>query len=190
MAINPEELVETINFTLNGESVSAEQGDTLLDVAKQQGIEIPHLCYSDREGADGNCRACMVEIDGERVLAPSCCRQPTEGMNVQSNSERAVKSQKMVVELLKSDVSEQPHTLNSELDYWAGKLDISLPRFEARKQPEADISHPAIAVNMDACIQCTRCVRACRDVQNNDVIGLASRGSHSSIVFDFDDPMG
>ena len=190
MAINPEELVQTIDFTLNGESVTAEQGDTLLDVAKQQGIEIPHLCYSDRQGADGNCRACMVEIDGERVLAPSCCRQPTEGMNVQSNSERALKSQKMVVELLKSDVSEQPHTLHSELDYWAGKLDLGLPRFEARHQPQADISHPGIAVNMDACIQCTRCVRACRDEQNNDVIGLASRGSHSSIVFDFDDPMG
>ena len=180
----------TINFTLNGEAVVAEQGQTLLDVAKQQGLEIPHLCYSDRQGADGNCRACVVEIDGERVLAPSCCRQPSEGMNVQSNSERAVKSQKMVLELLKSDVSEKPHTLNSELDYWASKLDVGLPRFEARHQPKADISHPGITVNMDACIQCTRCLRACRDEQNNDVIGLAMRGSHSEIVFDLDDPMG
>ena len=180
----------TINFTLNGEAVVAEQGQTLLDVAKQQGLEIPHLCYSDRQGADGNCRACVVEIDGERVLAPSCCRQPSEGMNVQSNSKRAVKSQKMVLELLKSDVSEKPHTLNSELDYWASKLDVGLPRFEARHQPKADISHPGITVNMDACIQCTRCLRACRDEQNNDVIGLAMRGSHSEIVFDLDDPMG
>ena len=114
MAINPEELVQTINFTLNGQAVVAEEGETLLDVAKQHDIDIPNLCYSDRQGSDGNCRACMVEIDGERVLAPSCCRQPTEGMNVQSNSERAVKSQKMVLELLKSDVSEQPPTLNSE----------------------------------------------------------------------------
>ena len=115
----------TINFTLNGNAVVAEQGQTLLDVAKQQGIEIPHLCYSDRQGADGNCRACMVEVDGERVLAPSCCRQPSEGMNVQSNSERAIKSQKMVLELLKSDVSEKPHTLHSELDYWASKLSLT-----------------------------------------------------------------
>ena len=180
----------TINFTLNGNAVIAEQGQTLLDVAKQQGIEIPHLCYSDRQGADGNCRSCMVEVDGERVLAPSCCRQPSEGMNVQSNSERAVKSQRMVLELLKSDVSEKPHTLNSELDYWAGKLEIGLPRFEARHQPKSDVSHPGIAVNMDACIQCTRCVRACRDEQNHDVIGLAMRGTHSQIVFDLDDPMG
>jgi len=179
-----------INFTLNGKAVVADDGQTLLDVAKQQGIEIPHLCYSERQGADGNCRSCMVEVDGERVLAPSCCRQPAEGMNVQSNSERAVKSQKMVLELLKSDVSEKPHTLNSELDYWASKLEVGLPRFEARHQPKADISHPGIAVNMDACIQCTRCVRACRDEQNHDVIGLAMRGTHSQIVFDLDDPMG
>lgn len=190
MAINPKELEQTISFTLNGKTVEAYEGDTLLDVAKQQGIEVPHLCYSDRQGADGNCRACVVEIDGERVLAPSCCRYPSNGMNVQTNSERAVKSQKMVLELLKSDVSEQPHTLNSELDYWATKLDLGLPRFEARHQPKTDASHPGITVNMDACIQCTRCVRACRDEQNNDVIGLAMRGTHSQIVFDLDDPMG
>ena len=159
-------------------------------MAKQQNIDIPHLCYSDRQGADGNCRACMVEIDGERVLAPSCCRTPTEGMMVQSDSERAIKAQSMVIELLKSDVSEQAHTLNSELDYWASKLNVSLPRFEARIQPECDASHPGITVNMDACIQCTRCVRACRDEQNNDVIGLAMRGTHTQIVFDLDDPMG
>ncbi len=190
MAINPKELEQTISFTLNGQPVEAFQGDTLLDVAKAQGIEVPHLCYSERQGDDGNCRACVVEIDGERVLAPSCCRQPSEGMNVQTNSERSLRSQKMVLELLKSDVSEQPHTLHSELDYWAGKLDVGLPRFEARNQPQQDISHPGIAVNMDACIQCTRCVRACREEQNNDVIGLAMRGHHTSIVFDFDDPMG
>ena len=190
MAINPEEITQIVNFTLNGEALSADVDETILDVAKRNGVAIPHLCYSDREGSDGNCRSCMVEIDGERVLAPSCCRQPTEGMNIQSNSERAVKSQKMVLELLKSDVSEQPHTLNSELDIWAGKLDLGLPRFEARHQPACDVSHPGIAVNMDACIQCTRCLRACRDEQNNDVIGLAFRGSHASIVFDLDDPMG
>ena len=190
MAINPEELTQTVSFTLNGQAVTAAEDETILDVAKRQGVEIPHLCYSDRQGADGNCRACMVEIDGERVLAPSCCRTANENMVVNSTSERAIQSQKMVLELLKSDVSEQPHTLNSELDYWAGKLDLGLPRFDARKQPEADLSHPGIAVNMDACIQCTRCVRACRDEQNHDVIGLAMRGSHASIVFDLDDPMG
>lgn len=190
MAINPEIESELIAFDLNGKKVFAEQGETILQTAQRHGVEIPHLCYSERQGQDGNCRACMVEIDGERVLAPSCCRYPSEGMKVSSKSERAVTSQKMVLELLKSDVSEQPHTLNSELDYWAGKLEVSTPRFKPRQQPKADVSHPAIAVNMDACIQCTRCLRACRDEQNNDVIGLAMRGHHTEIVFDLDDPMG
>lgn len=182
--------VETVEITLNGLTVAAREDETLLEVAKRQGVEIPHLCYSEREGKDGNCRACMVEIDGERVLAPSCCRYPQEGMQVNSESERALHSQKLVLELLKSDVSEKPHTLNSELDYWAGKLNLSTPRFKPREQTQPDLSHPGIAVNMDACIQCTRCLRACRDEQNNDVIGLARRGHHTEIVFDFDDPMG
>ncbi|EEF79670.1 formate dehydrogenase subunit alpha [Methylophaga thiooxydans] len=190
MAINPNIENELVSFNLNGEAVFAEEGETILQAAQRHGVEIPHLCYSERQGQDGNCRACMVEIDGERVLAPSCCRYPSEGMKVDSQSQRALHSQKLVLEMLKSDVSEQPHTLNSELDYWAGKLEISTPRFKPRKQAPADLSHPGIAVNMDACIQCTRCVRACRDEQNNDVIGLAMRGNHTEIVFDLDDPMG
>jgi len=142
--------------------------------------------------ADGNCRACVVEVEGERTLAPSCCRSATPGMKVKTASERAVKSQKMVLELLKSDIpkqAESPYTLDSELDKWVKKLQVGEPRFESRHQPEADLSHPAIAVNMDACIQCTRCLRACREEQMNDVIGFANRGSHAEIVFDIADPM-
>lgn len=190
MASQLQESIEMVEFTLNGQSVSARADETILLAAQRLGIEIPHLCYSEREGQDGNCRSCMVEIDGERVLAPSCCRYPSNEMKIQTNSERAVHSQKMVLELLKSDVAEKPHTLNSELDYWAGKLEVSRPRFAPRKQAAPDLSHPGIAVNMDACIQCTRCLRACRDEQNNDVIGLAMRGHHTEIVFDLDDPMG
>jgi formate dehydrogenase major subunit len=189
MATQLDTQTEMVSFLLNGQEITAPAEQTLLETAKQQGIEIPHLCYSERQGQAGNCRACVVEVEGERVLAPSCCRYPAEGMKVDTSSPRALKSQRMVLELLKADVSEQPHTLNSELDYWANKLEIGLPRFEARQQPKADLSHPGIAVNMDACIQCTRCLRACRDEQNNDVIGLAMRGHHASIVFDLDDPM-
>lgn len=190
MATQLQDSVEMVEFTLNGQKISARADETILKAAEREGIEIPHLCYSEREGQDGNCRACMVEIDGERVLAPSCCRYPGNDMKVQTNSERALHSQRMVIELLKSDVSEKPHTLHSELDYWASKLEVSTPRFKPRKQVAPDLSHPGIAVNMDACIQCTRCLRACRDEQNNDVIGLAMRGSHTEIVFDLADPMG
>ena len=139
---------------------------------------------------DGNCRTCMVEIKGERVLAPSCCRYPKDGMEITTNSARALTSQKMSIELLLSDVPERSYTLNSELDLWARKLGVGKPRFAPRHQPVEDLSHPAMSVNLDACIQCKRCVRACREEQVNDVIGYAFRAGESKIVFDFDDPMG
>jgi formate dehydrogenase major subunit len=179
-----------VSFTLNGTTVVCGSDETILDVAQQHGVEIPRLCYMEGMRPDGNCRTCMVEIKGERVLAPSCCRYPKEGMEVTTNSARAVTSQKMSIELLLSDLPETSYTLNSELEIWARKLSIGKPRFTARPQLVADLSHPAMAVHLDACIQCKRCVRACREEQVNDVIGYAFRGGDSKIVFDFDDLMG
>lgn len=194
MAANPKLMNEkAISFKLNGKDIEAYGDETILQTAKRNEVEIPHLCYKEGYRSDGNCRVCMVEIDGERVLAPSCCRQPTEGMEVNSDNERATKSQKMVLELLLSDMPQQgksPYKLNSELDFWADKLDVYNPRFEAREQPKPDLSHIAIAVNLDACIQCTRCIRACREEQVNDVIGMTMRGKHAEIVFDMAEPMG
>ncbi|WP_240804853.1 formate dehydrogenase subunit alpha [Cupriavidus oxalaticus] len=132
----------------------------------------------------------MVEIQGERALAPSCCRYPADGMQVQTESERARRAQRTVLELLQSDMPETEYTRHNELDQWAAKLEVGKPRFAPRERVAADLSHPAIAVNLDACIQCTRCLRACRDEQVNDVIGLALRGDEARIVFDMDDPMG
>jgi formate dehydrogenase major subunit len=194
MVANPKYIPEsTVKFTLNGRIVEALPGETILQAAKRAGVEIPYLCYKDGYRPDGNCRACMVEIKGERLLAPACWRKPSEGMEVRSDSDRALSSQKMILELLLSDMPGQgpsPYTLNSELDYWADKLRVHRPRFPAREPPPPDLSNPAIAVNLDACIQCTRCVRACREEQVNDVIGYAFRGHHSAIVFDLGDPMG
>jgi formate dehydrogenase major subunit len=179
-----------VSFTLDGRAVVARADTTILQSAADHGIDIPRLCYMDGMRPDGNCRVCMVEIKGERVLAPSCCRSPKDGMEITTNSDRVLLSQRMSVELLLSDVPEASYTLNSELDYWAKKLGVGKPRFNERPQPREDLSHPAIAVHLDACIQCKRCVRACREEQVNDVIGYASRSAHSKIVFDFDDPMG
>jgi formate dehydrogenase major subunit len=179
-----------VSFLLNGKAVDFHAGETILVAAQRHGVEIPRLCYMDGMRPDGNCRTCMVEIKGERVLAPSCCRYPKEGMEVTSNSARALTSQKMSVELLLSDVPERSYKPNSELALWAKRLSIGKPRFAPRHQPAEDLSHPAMAVNLDACIQCTRCVRACRELQVNDVIGYAFRAEHSKIVFDLDDPMG
>jgi formate dehydrogenase major subunit len=179
-----------IEFKLNGQTVVGRPDEPIITTAQKHGVAIPHLCHGGNQRSDGNCRACVVEIKGERTLAPSCCRYPTAGMEVTSDSARALASQKMVLELLLSDMTEKSYTRENKVAFWAGKLNVGQPRFEAREQPKADLSHPAIAVNLDACIQCTRCVRACREVQVNDVIGYAYRGERSVPVFDFDDPMG
>jgi formate dehydrogenase major subunit len=179
-----------IEFKLNGQTVIGRPDEKIIETAQKHGVEIPHLCHGGNQRSDGNCRACVVEIKGERALAPSCCRFPTAGMEVTTNSPRALTSQKMVLELLMSDMPEEQYSRDNKLAGWAKKLGVGTPRFSAREKVKADVSHPAIAVNLDACIQCTRCVRACREVQVNDVIGYAGRGSDSKIVFDFDDAMG
>ncbi|HVP87341.1 MAG TPA: formate dehydrogenase subunit alpha [Casimicrobiaceae bacterium] len=189
MKIDPKE-VGSVSFSLNGVSVTALGDETIIQAADRLNVPIPRLCYKPGYRPDGNCRACMVEIKGERLLAPSCCRRPTAGMEVTSTSARAVHAQKMIVELLASDMSAKAYRNDSELAFWQRALGVDKPRFAPRKQPAADVSHPAMAVNLDACIQCTRCVRACREEQVNDVIGYAFRGAHSKIVFDLDDPMG
>lgn len=180
----------SIAFTLDDRAVSAEGGETLLDVARREGIAIPTLCFSDGLAPAGNCRACVVEVDGERTLAASCCRAPREGMVVHTASERARRSQRLVLELLQADLPEAGFTRHNEVDQWAERLGLGRPRFAPRERVVADATHPAIAVNLDACIQCTRCLRACRDVQGNDVIGLSFRGEQAQISFDLGDDLG
>ncbi len=185
---------DPVRFTLDGRVVTAAPDETIWQAAKRHGVDLPHLCYTPEPGyrADGNCRVCMVEIEGERVLAASCIRKPTEGMVVGAATERAVRARNMVMELLIADQPpiESSHDPKSELWDWAEAMGQTDSRFPARRAPAPDLSHGAMAVNLDACIHCTRCVRACREVQVNDVIGMAGRGARNKIVFDFDDPMG
>ncbi|MFN3351515.1 2Fe-2S iron-sulfur cluster-binding protein, partial [Pseudorhodoplanes sp.] len=197
MTQNPKHIhgEKCVTFILDGRQVHAHEGETIWQVAKREGIDIPHLCYSPEPGyrADGNCRACMVEIEGERVLAASCIRKPTEGMKVNVSNHRAETARKMIFDLLVSDQPERAtsHDPASKFWSWADRMGIETGRFpEREKKPAPDRSHVAMAVNLDACIQCNLCVRACREVQVNDVIGMAGRGHHEKIVFDFDDPMG
>jgi len=186
-----------ITFTLDGKQVTASTEESIWDVAKRQGTLIPHLCHKDANGyrADGNCRACMVEVEGERVLAASCVRKPTEGMVVNSQNERSVTARKVVVELLLSDQPEEQHAHDKSSHLWsmAKMQNLSESRFpaiEKQRVPLLDDSHLAMSVNLDACIHCNLCVRACREVQVNDVIGMSGRGHDAKITFDFDDPMG
>ena len=185
---------EPVRFTLDGSEVEAFDGETIWQVAHRHGTDIPHLCYAHEPGyrADGNCRACMVEVEGERVLAPSCQRRAAPGLVVYTATERAEASRRMVMEMLVADQPprEVAHQHDSRLWQWAERLDVTESRFPCRPAVAPDPSHPAMRVNLDACIHCNLCVRACREVQVNDVIGMAYRGVGSKIVFDFDDAMG
>ncbi len=205
---------ETFTLTLDGVEVSARPGETLWQVAKRAGETIPHLCFKDAPGyrADGNCRACMVEVEGERVLAASCIREAAPGMVVRSaSSPRAREARESVMELLLADQPEREASPDRASHFWAmaealaidaAAVGERLPTRAERAAPTVhhvrsreaqrlqDASHTAMNVNLDACIECGLCVRACREVQGNDVIGLAHRGAAAKIVFDFDDPMG
>ncbi|GAB5439003.1 formate dehydrogenase subunit alpha [Falsiruegeria mediterranea] len=186
---------KTVTFNLNGEDVTVPEGWTIWEAAKGQGFTIPHLCHKPQPGyrPDGNCRACMVEVEGERTLVASCIRPVAEGMVVKSDSDRAEKSRALVMELLVADQPEEAHDTSSHFWDMAKLNDVSDSRFpakEADKIPLLDDSHVAMRVNLDACINCNLCVRACREVQVNDVIGMAGRGHTAEIVFDQNDPMG
>jgi formate dehydrogenase major subunit len=177
--------------------MTAAPGETIWEVAKRAGTTLPHLCHADAPGyrPDGNCRACMVEIEGERVLAASCIRTPSPGMVVRTATERAAKARAMVVELLMADQPERPAAHDRSSQFWkmADLQNVAASRFPPRpagQVPLLDASHVAMRVNLDACIHCNLCVRACREVQVNDVIGMAGRGLSEQIVFDMADPMG
>ena len=189
-----DDMTDQLLFTLDGKGVSARPGETIWQVAQREGTDIPHLCWLPKPGyrADGNCRACMVEIEGERVLAASCIRKPTPNMVVKTATERAVNARRMVMELLLADQPPREDSPDrvSPFWHWAEVERIETSRFPAHGIPRPDLSHPAMAVNLDACIDCGLCVRACREVQVNDVIGMAFRGIGAKPVFDFDDPMG
>ncbi|MEF8733970.1 MAG: formate dehydrogenase subunit alpha [Candidatus Accumulibacter meliphilus] len=191
-----------VGFVLDGRQLTALPGETIWQAARRAGTTIPHLCT--REAPDyrpgGNCRACMVEIDGERNLVPSCTRQVSAGMQVRSDtSERALNSRRLVIELL---LTEQPsraqaHDRNAPFWHWTEQLGLQDSRFPPRAAmagaapaPLPDRSHAAMTVQLDACIHCQLCVQACRDIQANDVIGMAGRGAAAKIVFDLDDVMG
>jgi formate dehydrogenase major subunit len=187
--------VQAIGFTLDGVATMALPGESILDAARRNGRELPHLCHLPRPGyePDGNCRACMVEIEGERVLAPSCKRRPTPGMVVDTAGERATRARRLVLELLLADQPPRERAHDASSQFWRTAEAAGLRESRFAPRPAAslpDLSHPAMAVNLDACIACTLCARACRDVQVNDVIGMGFRGDLHAPVFDLHDPMG
>ena len=190
-------MAEKVSFFLNGEPVIANNNETIWDVSKRHGKIIPHLCHSGKTGykPDGNCRACVVEIKGEKALTASCIRKPMDGMEVYTNNPKVEKSQKLVLELLLTDQPKIKQKTYQEDHFWniLNTKQITSSRFTPKNSdtvPKTDNSHPAMTVALDACIQCGLCIRACRDVQVNDVLGMSGRGANSYPVFDTNALMG
>ena len=185
----------TVTFTLDGQVLTASPGQTIWQVAQSRGVTLPHLCHKPAPGyrPDGNCRACMVEVAGERTLVASCIREVTDGMVVTTDSARATKARGMVMDLLLADQPGRATSPDQDSHLWhmaqaQGITDSRFPATRSAQRPDA--SHIAITLNPDACIACGLCVRACREVQVNDVIGMGGRGQDALPVFDLADPMG
>src|SRR5258708_40101307 len=167
-------------FFIDDREIDIRQGESIFRAARRLDIKLPHLCYTPKPGyrADGNCRVCMVEIEGERVLAASCIRTPAPGMKVKTQTERAKTARTMIAELLLTDqpAIEVAHDPDSEL--WKivkrAKLEAGrFPKRDAIEVPKPDRSHVAMAVNPAARIHCKPPVRARRGVQGNDVNRIA-----------------
>jgi NADH dehydrogenase/NADH:ubiquinone oxidoreductase subunit G len=186
--------VDKIPITINGSSVSGREGMTILEVAQENGIDIPTLCYIPELPPTGACRVCVVEVEGSRTLVGSCHTPITQGMVIYTHSPKVLETRKVIVELLLAShcgscfMCEKANIC--ELRKIAADLEIGLPRFQVRKRyyPIEDVS-PYIQRDLSKCILCRRCVRACREIAKQDVFGIAYRGFDSKVVVDCDQPL-
>ncbi len=189
--------VRTVTAEIDGRSVTVPEGTTIYDAAKQAGVDIPVLCHNERYDPVGVCRMCVVDTGG-RALAAACVRPCEDGMAVKTDTEEIQRQRATLTELLISD--QPPRAEDPKANKTGDNLLLELAdRFDVSKETTelpcgsgrgVDLSNPVIEVNHDACILCDRCVRACDDVQGNDVIGRSGKGYETLIAFDFNDPMG
>jgi formate dehydrogenase major subunit len=195
VAISTPAETRTVTLTIDGRETIVPEGTTIWDAAKDLGVEIPVLCHDERYDAVGVCRMCVVDVGG-RVLAPACTRPCEDGLEVKTATDQVERQRAMLTRLLLVDQpppEEDPKetkTGDNELLVLVHRYGVSqddLPRGSGRGE---DFSNPVIAVNHDACILCDRCVRACDDIQGNDVIGRSGKGYATRIAFDLNDPMG
>ena len=185
----------SVRITLDGRELEVPEDTTLWEAARSQGVDIPALCHDPGLRPVGVCRMCVVEVEGERTLAASCVRTASEGMVVRTASEKVASSRRVLAELL---LSEQPARSAREETTGDDALLALADALPARRDalPSAsaargeDVSSPVIAVDHQACILCDRCIRACDEVQHNDVIGRTGKGYGTRIAFDLDRPMG
>ena len=195
MAITAEERTGTVTATIDGRDITVPEGTTIWAAAKSAGIDIPVLCHDERYDPVGVCRMCVVDV-GAPAFAASCVRACEDRMQVTTTSPELERSRASLIELLLADQPDrasdpkQITTGNNELlalaDRYGVTKESGLPAGSGRG---IDASSPVISVDHDACILCDRCVRACDDIQGNDVIGRSGKGYGTRIAFDLNDLM-
>lgn len=180
---------ETIQLTIDGKQVSVPPGTTILAAAREVGIEIPTICYHEATTSNALCRICVVEVEGSRVLVPSCVAMVGEGMKVQTQSERVIRSRRTILELLEStvDLSEAPEIQQMAVDYQA--VNDRFPQAEER-QPLPIDDNPMYLRDYSKCILCWRCVQVCaEDAQYTFAINFSGRGYETQISTFYEIPM-
>ncbi|MFO7583914.1 MAG: 2Fe-2S iron-sulfur cluster-binding protein [Anaerolineales bacterium] len=179
----------TIKLSLDDQEIIVEDGVTILDAAKQVGIEIPAICWHEATTANGLCRMCVVDIEGIRLPQPACIVKAEEGMQVQTRSERVLRARKTILEMLASsvDLSDSPEILQMMDEYGA-----SPERFPEAERREVDVmdDNPMYIRDYAKCVLCWRCVQVCaEDAQYTYAINFSGRGYETQIGTFFDQPI-
>jgi NADH dehydrogenase/NADH:ubiquinone oxidoreductase subunit G len=180
---------DEVTLTVDGQSIQVPPGTTILKAAEQLGEEVPTICYHDHTTANGLCRLCVVEVEGARVLSPACVAKVSEGMQVNTRSERVERSRRTILEMLSSavDLSEAPEILTMMEDYSAD--DERFPESDARQLPILD-DNPMFIRDYSKCVLCWRCVQVCaEDAQYTYAINFTNRGFDTMIGTYFDKPL-
>jgi len=186
---------KTISVRIDGELVTALEGQTILEASRAHGKEIPTLCYLEGLRAVGACRVCMVEMAGTDRLLPACTTPVQEGMAIRTSSAKLSLYRKMAVELL---LVERNHICsacvsngNCELQALAQSLGITHVRYAYNCPPlPVDMTHPRFVLDHNRCILCTRCVRVCAELEGASVWEVAGRGIAARLVSDLRDDWG
>lgn len=184
-----------VTLTINDEEVTVPEGTSIMDAAKEAHIDIPHLCYLEGLEPYGACRVCVVEVDGERRLIPSCMREVSEGMVVHTHSGRVRRARRMLVELLLTNHPTDCFTCERnqicELLKLSHELGVEVVRSDVEKPSyELDETGPSIIRDPNKCILCGRCIRVCHDVQTVSVIGFVNRGPDTMVATVLDEGLG
>ncbi len=183
-----------MTLIINDRKVSGHQGMTILEVALENGIYIPTLCYHRDLFPSGNCRICIVEVEGSRTLVGSCHTPAVPGMIVRTDSPRVIEARRIILELTLSSHAGTCYMCDKanicELRKLAAEMDVGLPRFRShhRYYPKEETERHVI--DLSKCVLCRRCVRASAEITRDNVLAIANRGFQSKVVAGCDDPIG